>query len=184
MVADYRTEFFKLGNQCKGVPEETLVGLCMVGLRPEIAAVVRVFEPDSLRAVFRLAGNKEEELASWRGVIGRYQKPSGGGSGSGPSSSPGVPALGPSTGGGVTTGPTTTTIRAGPRAPPKGFTRLSPAEIEQKRREGKCFSCDERFTFGHKCGKPKLMFLVGRWEDEAEDEVTEDSGAGREKPQP
>ncbi|CAL1407915.1 unnamed protein product [Linum trigynum] len=80
-VAEYRVEFFKLGNQCKGIPEGTLVGLSMAGLRPEIAAVVQVFEPDSLRTAFRLAGNKEEELASWRGVRGRYQKPSGGGSG-------------------------------------------------------------------------------------------------------
>ncbi|CAL1413688.1 unnamed protein product [Linum trigynum] len=67
-VADYRAEFFKLGNQCKGVPEETLVGLCMAGLRPEIAAAVRVFELDSLRAVFRLADEAEDEVTEDSGA--------------------------------------------------------------------------------------------------------------------
>ncbi|CAL1359732.1 unnamed protein product [Linum trigynum] len=51
------------------------------------------------------------------------------------------------------------------------------SEIEQKRREGKCFNCDGRFTIGHQCPKPDLMMLVGRWEDEAEDEL-EDGGNG------
>ncbi|CAL1354673.1 unnamed protein product [Linum trigynum] len=91
---------------------------------------------------------------------------------------------GPSTGGGATTGPPTASIRAGPRAPPKGFTRMSPAEIEHKRREGKCFNCDERFTFGHKCGKPDLMFLVGRWEDEGEEEAAEGHMLAQEDLQP
>ncbi|CAL1402989.1 unnamed protein product [Linum trigynum] len=82
-VADYRAEFFKLGNQCRGVPEDTLIGLCMAGLKPEIAAAVRVFEPDSLKSAFRLASYKEEELASWRNTVGRYQRPSGASSSSG-----------------------------------------------------------------------------------------------------
>ncbi|CAL1377038.1 unnamed protein product [Linum trigynum] len=73
MVAEYRSEFLKLGNQSKGVLKETLVWLCLAGLKPEIAAAVRVFESDSVRTAFCLAGHKEEELASWRSTIGRYQ---------------------------------------------------------------------------------------------------------------
>ncbi|CAL1402999.1 unnamed protein product [Linum trigynum] len=175
-VAEYKAEFFKLGNQCKGVPEENLVGLCMAGLKPEIAAAVKVFEPDSLRSAFRLAGYKEEKLTSWRSTIGRFPKASGSGGG-------GV-GSGGGGGGGGRVRPLAPGCRQlaqpsrvgkqAPRPPPKGFVRLSPQEIEQKRREGKCFNCDERFTVGHKCTKPELMMLVGRWEDEAEEEAAEE----------
>ncbi|CAL1405562.1 unnamed protein product [Linum trigynum] len=118
---------------------------------------------------------KEEELASWRSTIGRYPRPSVAGSSSG--------------GGGGVAGATAgarrptaapapvVAARGGMRPPPKGFVRLSPAEIEQKRREGKCFNCDERFAIGHKCARPDLMMLVGRWEDEAADEAREGEDA-------
>ncbi|CAL1377552.1 unnamed protein product [Linum trigynum] len=149
----------------------------MYGLRPEIAAVVCVLEPDSLQTTFRLASSKEEELASWRSTIGRYQKPVGGCSGGGPSSGSGGALTGANTG--AITGSTSAVVRFGPRAPPKGFTKLSRAEIEQKRREGKCFNCDERFTVGHKCGRLDLMFLAGRWEDEAEEEAAENTKLGQ-----
>ncbi|CAL1395334.1 unnamed protein product [Linum trigynum] len=175
-VAEYRAEFFKLGNQCKGVSEDTLVGLCMAGLKPEIAAAVRVF----LKAAFRLAGHKEEELASWRSVIGRFPKSRGGGGSSGSSGGAGGATGGGTTGANLGNGGSAPVARMGPRAIPKGFVRLSPAEIEQKRREGKCFNCDGRFTIGHQCPKPDLMMLVGRWEDEAEDEA-EAVGNGEEE---
>ncbi|CAL1413014.1 unnamed protein product [Linum trigynum] len=177
-VADYRAEFFKLSNQCKGVPEDTLVGLCMASVKPEIAAAVRVFEPGSLKAAFCLTGHKEEELASWRSTIGRYTRPSGGGSSSGGNGGGAAAgnAVGASTGGG---NPAPVT-RGGPRSIPKGFYRLSPAEIEHKRWEGKCFNCDGRFTIGHQCSKPDLMMLVGRWEDEAVDEAEDDEHGEKE----
>ncbi|CAL1395667.1 unnamed protein product [Linum trigynum] len=63
-VAEYMLEFLKLGNQCKGVSEEKLVGLCLAGFKPEIAAAIRVFEPDSFKTAFHLAGHKKEELAN------------------------------------------------------------------------------------------------------------------------
>ncbi|CAL1353247.1 unnamed protein product [Linum trigynum] len=143
--------------------------LCMTGIKPEIAASVWVFEPDSLKSAFRLAGYKEEELASWRSTIGRYPRPSGTGSSSGTGSKGGGGVAGATAGaGGPTAAPApVAAARGGMRPPPKGFVRLSPAEIERKRREGKCFNCDERFTIGHKCACPDLMMLVGRWEDEA-----------------
>ncbi|CAL1402311.1 unnamed protein product [Linum trigynum] len=173
-VADYRAKFFKLGNQCRGVLEETLVGLCMAGLKPEIAAAVRVFEPDSLKSAFRLAGYKEEELASWRSTIGRYLRASGAESSSGVSGGGGGVAGATAGAGGATVAQAPmAAVKGGAWPPPKGFVRLSPAEIEQKRREGKCFNCDERFTIGHKCARPDLMMLVGRWEDEAEDDARE-----------
>ncbi|CAL1407570.1 unnamed protein product [Linum trigynum] len=175
-VADYLAEFFKLGNQYRGVPEDTLVGMCMTGLKPEIAAAIRAFEPDSLKSAFRLARYKEEELASWRSTIGHYPRTSGAGSSGGAGSGGGggdVAGATAGAGGSAAAPAPVATAKGGMRPPPKGFVRLSPVEIEQKRREGKCFNCGERFTIGHKCARPDLMMLVGRWEDEAEDEARE-----------
>ncbi|CAL1356194.1 unnamed protein product [Linum trigynum] len=44
-----------------------------------VAAAVKVFELDSLRTAFRLAGHKEEELASWRNTIGLFLRSGGSG---------------------------------------------------------------------------------------------------------
>ncbi|CAL1366178.1 unnamed protein product [Linum trigynum] len=144
-VAEYRVEFLKLGNQYKGVPEETLVGLCMAGLKPQITTTVKIFEHDFLRTAFRLARHKEEELATWRNVIGLFAKASGGGcqggSGGGCQGGSGGGCQGGSSGGAsaggssgtgatITVAPFMERPGPGPRAPPKRFVRLSPAEIE------------------------------------------------------
>ncbi|CAL1359862.1 unnamed protein product [Linum trigynum] len=157
-VAEYRVKFLKLGNQCKKMTEETLVGLCMAGLRLELATTVNVFEPDSLRVAFRIAGRKEEELASWRTSTGRIQKGSGGVGAAGTTSPPGNASP-------VATGAVPGS-KFPSRLPPKGFVRLTQAEMDQKRRDGRCFNCDERYTVGHQCAKGHLMLLVGNWEDE------------------
>ncbi|CAL1390560.1 unnamed protein product [Linum trigynum] len=125
IVAEYRAEFLKLGNMCKGVLEEYLVGLCMAGLRPEIVTAFSVFESNSLRTAFRLAGRKEEEITSRRNSIGRYKKLSGGRSSS----------VTTSNGGGFVAGSNASATliaatRLGLQAPPNGFVKLLPAEIE------------------------------------------------------
>ncbi|CAL1377169.1 unnamed protein product [Linum trigynum] len=51
------------------------------------------------------------------------------------------------------------------RLPPKGFVKLTSAEMEQKRSDGLCFNYDERYTVGHHCALGHLMLLVGKWED-------------------
>ncbi|RVW64851.1 hypothetical protein CK203_065533 [Vitis vinifera] len=44
--------------------------------------------------------------------------------------------------------------------------RLSWEEIRKKRSLGLCFSCDERYTPGHKCRQPQLLLMEGEsgWE--------------------
>lgn len=38
--------------------------------------------------------------------------------------------------------------------------RLSPAEVEEKRVNGLCFLCYEKFTFNHKCANRRLYSVV------------------------
>ncbi|CAL1376460.1 unnamed protein product [Linum trigynum] len=106
----------------------------------------------------------------------------GGSGSSGAGGSGGGSAAGNVSGANTGSGNAPPVARVGPQAIPKGFVQLTPAEVEQKRREGKCFNCDGRFTIGHQCPKPELMMLVGRWEDEAKD-AAEDVGNGEKENQ-
>nr|GEU58120.1 retrotransposon Gag protein [Tanacetum cinerariifolium] len=37
--------------------------------------------------------------------------------------------------------------------------RLSPAEMQQRRVDGLCFNCPEKYSSGHKCNPPKFLLL-------------------------
>ncbi|KAL4607501.1 hypothetical protein ACB092_09G179000, partial [Castanea dentata] len=39
--------------------------------------------------------------------------------------------------------------------------RLSPAQMEERRKKGLCFNCDEKFQLGHHCKSAKLFLLEG-----------------------
>ena len=39
--------------------------------------------------------------------------------------------------------------------------RLSPAQMEERRKKGPCFNCDEKFQAGHHCKSAKLFLLEG-----------------------
>ena len=45
--------------------------------------------------------------------------------------------------------------------------RLSPAEIKEKCDKGLCFTCDEKYNFGHKC-KNRVLILCTQCDDESE----------------
>ena len=38
---------------------------------------------------------------------------------------------------------------------------LSPTQMEERRRKGLCFNCDEKFQPGHQCKSTKLFLLEG-----------------------
>ena len=47
-------------------------------------------------------------------------------------------------------------------------TRLTPLQLEEKRAKGLCYSCDSKYTKGHKCAKKKIFYID--CEDEEENE--------------
>ncbi|KAD4981923.1 hypothetical protein E3N88_18594 [Mikania micrantha] len=58
--------------------------------------------------------------------------------------------------------------------PKVGFRRLTPTEIAQKRAQGLCYRCDEKYTWDHKCkSTPQLLFF---------DEDSQDSGVSPDSP--
>ena len=38
-------------------------------------------------------------------------------------------------------------------------TRLTPQQLEEKREKGLCYSCDSKYTKGHRCAEKKLFYI-------------------------
>lgn len=53
--------------------------------------------------------------------------------------------------------------------------RLIWEELKRKRSLGICFSCDERYTPGHKCQKSQLLLMVAAEDETDEDEETSET---------
>eukprot|EP00253_Pinus_taeda_P034002 PITA_34002 len=49
-------------------------------------------------------------------------------------------------------------------------TRLTPQKLEEKRAKGICYSCDSKYTKGHKCAEKKLFYINSEEEEEKEQE--------------
>ena len=47
-------------------------------------------------------------------------------------------------------------------------TRLIPQQLEEKREKGLCYSCDSKYTKGHKCAEKKLFYIYCKEEEENE----------------
>ena len=54
---------------------------------------------------------------------------------------------------------------ATPRLPQP--TRLTPRQLEEKRARGLCYSCDNKYTKGHKCIENKLFYIDCEEEEES-----------------
>ena len=53
-------------------------------------------------------------------------------------------------------------------------TRLTPQQLEEKRAKGLCYSCDRKYTKGHKCAEKKLFYIDCEEEEEKEQETSKE----------
>ena len=49
-------------------------------------------------------------------------------------------------------------------------TRLTPQQLEEKRAKRLCYSCDNKYTKGHKCAEKKLFYIDCEKQEEKEQE--------------
>ena len=72
--------------------------------------------------------------------------------------------------------PTTNTYKYGSVATPRlpQPTRLIPQKLEEKRAKGLCYSCDRKYTKGHKCVEKKLFYIDCEEEEENEQETSKE----------
>ncbi|KAJ0940339.1 putative nucleotidyltransferase, Ribonuclease H [Helianthus annuus] len=166
-VADYRARFETISNRTT-VPlsEEFLISCWISGLRTDIKQSVIIHQPATLEDAMDKAHLHEQRIQFEKGV-GRVSV----GSSKPILPNPKVP---PSTTGSSSTpiagkpstfSPTTSNI---------GFKRLTPIELAQKRSQGLCYRCDEKYTWDHKCkSAPQLLFF---------DDDSMDSGGSLDSP--
>ena len=53
-------------------------------------------------------------------------------------------------------------------------TRLKPQQLEEKRAQGLFYSCDRKYTKGHKCVEKKLFYVDCEEEEEKEQEKSKE----------
>lgn len=152
-LSDYQEEFERLHNKVYGWSQEALVGAFMNGLHYSLANGIRMFQPKSLREVINYARLMDGQLQRQQK---EFRKPI-------VSARPFTPSSTPTSGNRNRDEPTQT---------PK---KLSWDELRRKRSLGLCFSCDERYTPGHKCKKPQLLLMEGGDEKEEDNASGEDA---------
>ena len=47
-----------------------------------------------------------------------------------------------------------------------------PQKLEEKREKTMCYSCDRKYTKGHKCAEKKLFYIDSEEEEEKEQETS------------
>ncbi|XP_062109866.1 uncharacterized protein LOC133821735 [Humulus lupulus] len=158
-VSDYRAEFEALMPRITGVPESMFLNFFIWGLKVEIRRELLMLPPKDLADAMAKAQLFEDRHDDWvsrpRGEVtkapwsNRTTTPHQG------MNSVQLPKPGPFASG--------TSISA-PTGSPLPIKKLSPTELKERRDKGLCFTCDEKFHFGHKC-KNRMLILCG-YDDE------------------
>ena len=137
-IVVYKGQFEALSNRIRGLSEGHKLSCFLSGLKDEERLPVEMLKPKNLNEAFGLAKIQEEYLnssrRSQRPAMVDYTKPS---------------ILGPKPEG---------KVDSKYRFP---LQRLTPAQMEERRKKGLCFNCDEKFQPGHQCKSAKLFLLEG-----------------------
>ena len=136
-VSLYKAQFEVLSNRIKGLSATHKLSCFVSGLRDEIRLPVRMLSPKSLNEAFGLAKIQEEYNWSCK----KFAKAQGD---QGKPSILGAPPK------------TSSLLETKPRLPIK---RISPAQMEERKKKGLCYNCDEKWAPGHKC-KNAMLFLL------------------------
>ncbi|GJZ14892.1 ty3-gypsy retrotransposon protein [Tanacetum coccineum] len=154
-VRAYQTEFEKLSNRVTGLSPQTLKNCFISGLKPEIQSELAILKPTTFHAACGLAQLVEDKL-------NHHPKPKF-------PYSPKPFSITPSSNPLTSTPPSASTNKPHPNpepitlhTPPKPlpFTKLSPEALQQRRKDGLCFRCPEKFVPGHKCSPPQFLIIV------------------------
>ncbi|XP_070001858.1 uncharacterized protein [Nicotiana sylvestris] len=136
-IAEFQARFESIANETNDIPESLLVHVFTSGLRADIQMAVLAHKPKTLDEVFDLAHTHEQRI-----VFERER-----------SLQPVFPRSPPLL-------PTPTFSPQSNSRTRLLLKRLSPVEIQQRREQGLCFHCDEKYSAGHKCKAPPQLLLL------------------------
>uniref|UniRef100_A0A7N2KR02 Uncharacterized protein n=1 Tax=Quercus lobata TaxID=97700 RepID=A0A7N2KR02_QUELO len=135
-VAVYKSQFEMLSNRIKNLPESHKLSCFLSGLKDEIRLAVRMQNPRTLSAAFGLAKIQEEYLLTCKKVYRPFQEPS------------------------KTNWQEYPTARHDSKAEAKvPVQKITSAQMEERRRKGLCYYCDEKWQPRHKCKGLKLFMI-------------------------
>ena len=137
-VALYKAEFEAISNRIKGLSPMHKLSCFLSGLKDEIRLPVRMLSPQSLNAAFGLAKIQEEYVMSCRRNMKNQQD-------LGKNSILGLPKSN-----GVVETKSSIPIK-----------RITLAQMDERRKKGLCYNCDEKWGPGHKCRNARLFILEG-----------------------
>ena len=126
-----------LSNRIKGLSAAHKLSCFLSGLRDEIMLPIRMLNPKSLNKAFGLAKIQEEYNWSCK----KFSKTQGD---QGKPFILGAPPKSPPL------------LESRPRLPIK---RISPAQMEERKKKAMCYNCDEKWALSHKC-KSAMLFLL------------------------
>nr|GEW83956.1 Ty3/gypsy retrotransposon protein [Tanacetum cinerariifolium] len=152
-VSLYQTEFERLSNRVNRLSGQTLKNIFISGLKKEIQNEIVLLKPISLHQAYGQARLLEEKLAQPKPKLSYSNKTSY-------SSGNSMLTSSPSTTLPVNTSTSTSTTSSLP------ITRLSPEAMHQRKKDGLCFRCPEKYTPGHKYSPPQFLSVVDYDEDE------------------
>ncbi|XP_042980307.1 uncharacterized protein LOC122310468 [Carya illinoinensis] len=154
-VAAYKSQFEALSNRLRGLSEHHKLSCFMSGLKDEIRLPIRMLNPINMGATFGLAKIQEEYLSAARNI------PRFGFAQTGNFQSFGQPV--------------DTTSRNSRYITPKR--RIQSAAMDEKRRKGLCYHCDEKWNPTHVCKAPRVYVMQAEEEGQVDGIVVEEEQA-------
>ena len=139
-VIAYKGQFEAISNRVRSLPELHKLSCFLNGLKDEVRLPLRMLGPNNLNEAFGLAKMQEEYLWSCRRsskIPHDASRPS----------ILGIPKLENS----ISTSESRTKVP---------LQRLTAAQMEERRKKGLCYHCDEKWQSGHQC-KGARIFLLG-----------------------
>ncbi|KAL5731844.1 hypothetical protein ACHQM5_004534 [Ranunculus cassubicifolius] len=173
-VEDYQARFEELQplvlQRNQGLTEQYFIDSFIGGLKEELRHVVQMFRPTSLTQAINLAKLQEATLAAAPKPLRQFTKPTSLNPStvynktynSTPSSySPYTKSVGLNTS--LTPKPITDNTPTSNSIPIK---KLSQQEMHQRREKGLCYTCDEKYSFDHKCKNKQLFCIISPDDDD------------------
>jgi hypothetical protein len=172
-VTEYTSQFEALSNRLRGISDKNRLSCFLSGLKDEIRLPLRMLNPVTLAAAFGLAKLQEYILSTRRSS--RPTTASYNFSKSLPWSSPGSSS----------TPASSSSLPLQQSASAFPIQKLFPAQMKERRDNGLCYNCDEKWNSAHKCKSPKLYLMQGGepFTDEKLDELSCDDSVDGSDPQ-
>ncbi|GJY42671.1 enzymatic polyprotein [Tanacetum coccineum] len=139
-VSDYQKLFERLCNRTVGLSPDVVLDCFIAGLKAEIQRELAILKPPTLDTAGGLAKLIEDKIKAERMANAK---------------TPATFSQNQSS-----TRSTTPIFPTPPNFPQQPIKRLTQNELQERKKKGLCFNCDELYRVGHKCRSPHILLLI------------------------